>query len=192
MEICVNQVCISASYHWAHASYTSSTLPDSPPLTHTILHDPSFTPLATVSPDMASLVWGRVIAFATLPGHPDSLSVSDSLNDRRVMRALNFTRKSLTLVSKCFRVSVFTLSRFLALMGPHLGSYTAILFPIPSPDEREFLEAVFLVGVEKSNRCTTSAFVLSSLAVDVLHRSGRHAFGTSSMPNQAGKLCGGV
>lgn len=63
-------------------------------------------------PCTAELLWTRIFAFATSPGHPDSFNVSH-LTNRAALLIINSTRKSLTLVSKQFYVSFITMLVFL-------------------------------------------------------------------------------
>jgi hypothetical protein len=71
---------------------------------------PPFTPLAQVPSSTAESLWTRIFAFATSPGDPDALNLSALTANRAALCSINFTRKSLTLVSKQFHVGLdFTL-----------------------------------------------------------------------------------
>ncbi|KAF8531704.1 hypothetical protein JB92DRAFT_3104630 [Gautieria morchelliformis] len=65
---------------------------------------PSFTPLTHVPSSTAESLWTMIFAFATSPGHPDVLNLRELTSNRNALCSLNFTRKSLTLVSKQFYV----------------------------------------------------------------------------------------
>jgi hypothetical protein len=142
----MNQACVYPSSYVTHANYTRSTSRDSPPIPSTSSHDQLLIPLATAAPDTAATIWGRIIAFTTIPGHPDSFDASDLLGASSKIHAFNFTRKSLTLVSKSFRVSERAIAEYLVLMAP-LGSYSAILFPSSPLDEQSILPSFGLVSM---------------------------------------------
>ena len=79
----------------------------------------SLTPFAMISSSTAEALWTRIFAFAASPSNPDSFSVSSLARNRAALCSVNFTRKSLTLVSKQFHVGLeFAIpDTFLPLVG---------------------------------------------------------------------------